>query len=134
MYWTIGTLLIKHIFSKKTELLFLQSKDSPIHDISINIGTSVVSLTQTSRNLGVTLADQLSFTFNIAATTHFCRYTLCNIRNSSRNQQPDWSSTSISFPTMHRSSAPFSDCPNPLQDTGLSCCRWIWSFLHPGYG
>ena len=52
----------------KTELLFLPGKDSPIHDLSINTGTSVVSQTHTGRNLDVIFNDQLSFTANMAAT------------------------------------------------------------------
>ncbi|KAK5915961.1 hypothetical protein CesoFtcFv8_001506 [Champsocephalus esox] len=64
----------------KTELLFLPGKDCPTLDLTINIGTSVVSPTQTARNLGVTLDNNLSFTANIAATTRCCRYTLYNIR------------------------------------------------------
>ncbi|KAK5880942.1 hypothetical protein CesoFtcFv8_021799 [Champsocephalus esox] len=64
----------------KTELLFLPGKDCPTLDLTINIGTSVVSPTQTARNLGVTLDNNLSITANIAATTRCCRYTLYNIR------------------------------------------------------
>ncbi|KAK5934816.1 hypothetical protein CgunFtcFv8_020238 [Champsocephalus gunnari] len=64
----------------KTELLFLPGKDCPTLDLTINIGTSVVSPTQTARNLGVTLDNNLSFTEHIAATTRCCRYTLYNIR------------------------------------------------------
>ncbi|XP_071063220.1 uncharacterized protein, partial [Pseudochaenichthys georgianus] len=64
----------------KTEVLFLPGKDCPTLDLTINIGTSVVSPTQTARNLGVILDNNLSFTANIAATTRCCRYTLYNIR------------------------------------------------------
>ncbi|KAK5928564.1 hypothetical protein CgunFtcFv8_013618 [Champsocephalus gunnari] len=64
----------------KTELLFLPEKDCPTLDLTINISTSVVSTTQTARNLGVILDNNLSFTANIAATTRCCRYTLYNIR------------------------------------------------------
>ena len=66
----------------KTELLFLPGKECPTVDLTINIGPSVVSPTQTARNLGVTLDNNLSFTANIAATTRCCRYTLYNIRRN----------------------------------------------------
>ncbi|KAK5876812.1 hypothetical protein CesoFtcFv8_026127 [Champsocephalus esox] len=65
----------------KTELLFLPGIDCPTLDLTINIGTPVVSPTQTARNLGVILDNNLSFTANITATTRCCRYTLYNIRN-----------------------------------------------------
>ena len=55
-------------------------KECPTLDLTINIGPSVVSPTQTARNLGVTLDNNLSFTANIAATTRCCRYTLSNFR------------------------------------------------------
>ena len=64
----------------KTELLFLQGKECPTLDLTITIGPSVVSPTQTARPLGVTLDNNLSFTANIAATTRCCRFTLYNIR------------------------------------------------------
>ncbi|KAK5920741.1 hypothetical protein CgunFtcFv8_024517 [Champsocephalus gunnari] len=64
----------------KTELLFLPGKDCPTLDLTINIGTSIVSPTQTARNLGVILDNKRSFTASIAATTRCCRYTLYNIR------------------------------------------------------
>ncbi|KAK5933225.1 hypothetical protein CgunFtcFv8_004871 [Champsocephalus gunnari] len=60
----------------KTELLFLPGKHCPTLDLTINIGPSVVSPTQTARTLGVTLDNNLSFTANIAAPTRCCRYTL----------------------------------------------------------
>lgn len=44
----------------------------------------IIIITQTARNLGVTLDDQLSFTANIAATTRSCRYMLHNIRRIRR--------------------------------------------------
>ena len=57
----------------KTEMLFLPGMASPIHDLSINIENSLVCAAQTVRNLGVTLADQLSLAANIAVTTRSCR-------------------------------------------------------------
>ena len=64
----------------KTELLFLPGKDSPIHDLTFNFDNSVLTPTETARNLGVTLDSQLSLTANITATTRSCRFMLYNIR------------------------------------------------------
>ncbi len=47
----------------KTKLLFLPGKESPIHDLSIVMESSVVSQTWTARNLGVILDNQLSFRY-----------------------------------------------------------------------
>ncbi|KAL6110246.1 uncharacterized protein ACO6RY_19366 [Pungitius sinensis] len=49
-------------------------------DLTVNFGDSVLTPTQSARNLGVTLDFQLSLTAIIAATTRSCRYTLYNIR------------------------------------------------------
>ena len=64
----------------KTELVFLPGKGCPHRDLSITIENTVVSPTQSARNLGVILDDQLSFTANIAAITRSCRFLLYNIR------------------------------------------------------
>ncbi|KAK5906863.1 hypothetical protein CesoFtcFv8_004769 [Champsocephalus esox] len=67
----------------KTELLFLPGKDCPTLDLTINIGNSVVSPTQTARNLGVILDNKLSFTglvFNLptfSQTTPLLRWLPC---------------------------------------------------------
>ena len=50
----------------KTEILFLPGKGFPNHDLTITFDNSVVAPTQTARNLGVTLNNQLSLTANIA--------------------------------------------------------------------
>ncbi|XP_068583396.1 uncharacterized protein, partial [Cebidichthys violaceus] len=64
----------------KTELLFLPGKGCPHRDLSITIDDTVVMPTQTARNLGVTLDDQLSFSANILSVTRSCRFLLYNIR------------------------------------------------------
>ena len=64
----------------KTELLFLPGKGCPHRDLSITIDNTVVSPSQSARNLGVILDDQLSFSANIAAITRSCRFLLYNIR------------------------------------------------------
>ncbi|XP_062422208.1 LOW QUALITY PROTEIN: uncharacterized protein LOC134132996 [Pungitius pungitius] len=64
----------------KTELLYFPGKTSPTQDLTVNFGDSVLTPTQSARNLGLTLDSQLSLTANIAATTRSCRYTLYNIR------------------------------------------------------
>jgi len=63
----------------KIELISLPRKGSPIHDLNVII-TSVVSLTQTERILGVLLDNELSFTASISASTRSCGYTLYNIQ------------------------------------------------------
>ena len=65
---------------EKTELLFLPGKGSPTHDLTINFDNSVLTPTQTARNLGVTLDSQLSLTANITVATRSCRFMLYNIR------------------------------------------------------
>ena len=57
----------------KNELLLLPGKNSPTHDLTINFDNSVLTPTQTARNLGVTLDSQLSLTAHITATTRSCR-------------------------------------------------------------
>ena len=63
----------------KTELLFLPGKDSPSHNLIITFDSSVLTPTQTARNLVATPDSQLSLTANITATTRSCRYMLHNI-------------------------------------------------------
>ena len=67
----------------KTKLLSLPGTACPIHDLSINIELFGVYVAQMVRNLGVTLADQLSLAANIAATTRSCRLILHNINRIS---------------------------------------------------
>uniref|UniRef100_A0A673XCE1 Reverse transcriptase domain-containing protein n=1 Tax=Salmo trutta TaxID=8032 RepID=A0A673XCE1_SALTR len=64
----------------KTELLFLPGKDCPFHDLAITVDNSLVSSSQSAKNLGVTLDNTLSFSTNIKAVTRSCRFMLYNIR------------------------------------------------------
>ncbi|KAM9483834.1 uncharacterized protein ACWYII_004849 [Salvelinus alpinus] len=57
----------------KTELLFLPGKDCPFHDLAITVDNSIVSSSQSAKNLGVILDNTLSFSTNIKAVTHSCR-------------------------------------------------------------
>ncbi|XP_064881665.1 serine/threonine-protein phosphatase 2A 56 kDa regulatory subunit gamma isoform isoform X2 [Oncorhynchus nerka] len=51
----------------KTELLFLPGKDCPFHDLAITVDNSIVSSSQSAKNLGVILDNTLSFSTNIKA-------------------------------------------------------------------
>ncbi|KAM9484442.1 uncharacterized protein ACWYII_005167 [Salvelinus alpinus] len=64
----------------KTELLFLPGKDCPFHDLAITVDNSIVSSSQSAKNLGVILDNTLSFSTNIKAVTRSCRFILYNIR------------------------------------------------------
>ncbi|XP_071370358.1 uncharacterized protein [Centroberyx affinis] len=61
----------------KTELLFLPGKDCPLTDLSISIDNTTVLPSQTAKNLGVILDNQLSCPAYLAATTRSCRFSLC---------------------------------------------------------
>ncbi|KAM9492979.1 uncharacterized protein ACWYII_004677 [Salvelinus alpinus] len=64
----------------KTELLFLPGKDCPFHDLAITVDNSIVSSSQSAKNLGVILDNTLSFSTHIKAVTRSCRFMLYNIR------------------------------------------------------
>nr|XP_046210870.1 uncharacterized protein LOC124039031 [Oncorhynchus gorbuscha] len=64
----------------KTELLFLPGKDCPFHDLAITVDNSIVSSSQSAKNLGVILDNTLSFSTNIKAVARSCRFMLYNIR------------------------------------------------------
>ncbi|XP_052351813.1 uncharacterized protein LOC127915630 [Oncorhynchus keta] len=64
----------------KTELLFLPGKDCPFHDLAITVDNSIVSSSQSAKNLGVILDNALSFSTNIKAVARSCRFMLYNIR------------------------------------------------------
>ncbi|KAM9552834.1 uncharacterized protein ACWYII_034860 [Salvelinus alpinus] len=51
----------------KTELLFLPGKDCPFHDLAITVDNSIVSSSQSAKNLGVILDNTLSFSTHIKA-------------------------------------------------------------------
>ncbi|XP_055771026.1 uncharacterized protein LOC129849949 [Salvelinus fontinalis] len=63
----------------KTELLFLPGKDCPFHDLAITVDNSIVSSSQSAKNLGVILDNTLSFSTHIKAVTRSCRFMLYNI-------------------------------------------------------
>ena len=63
-----------------TELFLLPAEESPVLNLSVNIENSVVSACQTPGILRVALYDQLSLATYIAATAHFFRVRLNNIR------------------------------------------------------
>ncbi|XP_052313417.1 uncharacterized protein LOC127906203 [Oncorhynchus keta] len=64
----------------KTELLFLPGKDCPFHDLAITVDNSIVSSSQSAKNLGVILDNTLSFSTNIKSVARSCRFMLYNIR------------------------------------------------------
>ncbi|XP_055765705.1 uncharacterized protein LOC129841458 isoform X2 [Salvelinus fontinalis] len=64
----------------KTELLLLPGKDCPFHDLAITVDNSIVSSSQSAKNLGVILDNTLSFSTNIKAVTCSCSFMLYNIR------------------------------------------------------
>ncbi|XP_052333385.1 uncharacterized protein LOC127911260 [Oncorhynchus keta] len=64
----------------KTELLFLPGKDCPFHDLAITVDNSIVSSSQSAKNLGVILDNTLTFSTNIKAVSRSCRFMLYNIR------------------------------------------------------
>ncbi|KAM9528506.1 uncharacterized protein ACWYII_041189 [Salvelinus alpinus] len=63
----------------KTELLFLPGKDCQFHDLAITVDNSIVSSSQSAKNLGVILDNTLSFSTHIKAVTRSCRF-IYNIR------------------------------------------------------
>ncbi|XP_052370210.1 uncharacterized protein LOC127927632 [Oncorhynchus keta] len=64
----------------KTELLLLPGKDCPFHDLAITVDNSIVSSSQSAKNLGVILDNTLTFSTNIKAVSRSCRFMLYNIR------------------------------------------------------
>ncbi|KAI4903096.1 hypothetical protein NFI96_009468 [Prochilodus magdalenae] len=64
----------------KTELLFIPSTTGPHHDLAISFRTSLITLTEDARNLGVILDGQLSFSAHIVNLTRSCRFLLYNIQ------------------------------------------------------
>jgi len=61
------------INTENTELLFLQGKGSPTHDLTTTFDNSVLAPTLTARNLWVILNSQLSLTAQITVTARSCR-------------------------------------------------------------
>ncbi|KAK3553756.1 hypothetical protein QTP70_009190 [Hemibagrus guttatus] len=64
----------------KTELLIIPGDPSPAQDLAISLSNSMISPTASARNLGVTMANQLSFSSHVTNVTCTCRFLLYNIR------------------------------------------------------
>ncbi|KAM9400653.1 uncharacterized protein ACWYII_030500 [Salvelinus alpinus] len=79
----------------KTELLFLPGKDCPFHDLAITVDNSIVSSSQSAKNLGVILDNTLSFSTNIKAVTRSCRFMLYNIRRKLSRQDVGITNTDV---------------------------------------
>jgi hypothetical protein len=57
-----------HLKLDRTELLFLPGKLCPLKDLSITVDNFKVSPSQSTKNLGVTLDNTLSFSANIQSS------------------------------------------------------------------
>ncbi|KAK2904419.1 hypothetical protein Q8A73_011076 [Channa argus] len=64
----------------KTEVLVFPARPLMQHNISINIGSTVIVPTNSAKNLGVIIDDQLSFKDHISSVSRACRFALYNIR------------------------------------------------------
>ncbi|KAK2899404.1 hypothetical protein Q8A73_012533 [Channa argus] len=64
----------------KTEVLVFPARSLIQHNISINIGSTVIVPTNSAKNLGVIIDDQLSFKDHISSVSRACRFALYNIR------------------------------------------------------
>ncbi|KAK2915631.1 hypothetical protein Q8A73_006225 [Channa argus] len=70
---------LQHNLSK-TEVLVFPARPLMQHNISINIGSTVIVPTNSAKNLGVIIDDQLSFKDHISSVSRACRFALYNIR------------------------------------------------------
>ncbi len=64
----------------KTELLVVSANPSFHHNFTFQLGSSNITPSQTARNLGVVIDDELNFSDHITKTAPFCRYALYNIK------------------------------------------------------
>ncbi|KAK2898055.1 hypothetical protein Q8A73_014435 [Channa argus] len=64
----------------KTEVLVFPARPLMQHNISINIGSTVIVPTNLAKNLGVIIDDQLSFKDHISSVSRARRFALYNIR------------------------------------------------------
>ncbi len=64
----------------KTELLVVPANPSLHHNFTIHLGSSTITPSETARNLGVMIDDQLNFSDHIVKTARSCRFALYNIR------------------------------------------------------
>ncbi|XP_064193956.1 uncharacterized protein LOC135256012 [Anguilla rostrata] len=60
----------------KTELIYIPALNSPLSDLSISLGNTILTPSPSTRNLGVVM----SLTEHISAVTRSCRFFLYNIR------------------------------------------------------
>jgi hypothetical protein len=65
--------------SSSPKLLFLSGKACPLQDLSITVDNSTVSLYQSAKNFGMTVDNTLSFSANINAVIHSCKFMHYNI-------------------------------------------------------
>ncbi|XP_064158767.1 uncharacterized protein LOC135236382 isoform X2 [Anguilla rostrata] len=64
----------------KTELIYIPALNSPLSDLSISLGNTILTPSPSTRNLGVVMDNRLSLTEHISAVTRSCRFFLYNIR------------------------------------------------------
>ncbi len=64
----------------KTELLVVSANPSFHHNYTFQLGSSTITPSKTSRNLGVVIDDKLNFSDHITKTTWSCRFALYNIK------------------------------------------------------
>ncbi|XP_053537778.1 uncharacterized protein LOC128633092 isoform X2 [Ictalurus punctatus] len=64
----------------KTELLVIPACPSINHNRTVQLGSTTLKPTRTTRNLGVILDDSLTFIDHISTTARSCRFILYNIK------------------------------------------------------
>ncbi len=64
----------------KTELLVVSANPSFHHNLTIQLGSSTITPSETARNLGVVIDDKLNFTDHITKPVRSCRFALYNIK------------------------------------------------------
>uniref|UniRef100_A0AAY4DP64 Reverse transcriptase domain-containing protein n=1 Tax=Denticeps clupeoides TaxID=299321 RepID=A0AAY4DP64_9TELE len=64
----------------KTEILIFPGNNSPQQNLSIQIGSLLLTPTASAKSLGVWIDDKLSLNHHVAAISRSCRFTLYNIR------------------------------------------------------
>ncbi len=64
----------------KTELLVVSANPSFHHNFTFQLGSSTITPSKTTRNLGVVIDDQLNFSDHITKTARSCRFALYNFK------------------------------------------------------
>uniref|UniRef100_A0AAY4AM17 Reverse transcriptase domain-containing protein n=2 Tax=Denticeps clupeoides TaxID=299321 RepID=A0AAY4AM17_9TELE len=64
----------------KTEILIFPGNNSPQQNLSIQIGSLLLTPTASAKSLGVWIDNKLSLNHHVAAISRSCRFTLYNIR------------------------------------------------------